>query len=305
MEEHYATEHEKREQKARRKLEKEEAQRREAEKAARLEEECIAAERKTWKQTQKKMIDEERRAELQKDLQIQLAMHVGDLEDRLVQRLHQVVAAPTRLIRGKKKVTYQSDVDESSSSQGDGSDTSVTQQLSACAERLAISEKRKRGPEPVFEDPSPPMEQPAKRTPKRGILKPVKLTRRLTRSKSKKGGGGLTPTSASKKIATPLSKKRTPAKRRTPTLMPHSKATLERLRYRDNALRELKDLDATELQRICRKEDIHYDKKIEAIFDIADHRTERAFATALARVERIAISDDTKAEQEDAPANDG
>ncbi|GBG84639.1 hypothetical protein CBR_g38921 [Chara braunii] len=150
------------------------------------------------------------------------------------------------------------------------------------------------------------MELPAKRTPKRGILKPVKLTGRLTRSKSKKGGGGLTPTSTSKKIATPLSKRRTPSKKKNPSLTPLSKASLERLRYRDNVLRELKDLDTTKLQRICREEDIHYDKKFEAIFDIADHRTKRAFASALARVEleRNAISDDTNAEQEDAPATD-
>ncbi|GBG90905.1 hypothetical protein CBR_g51412 [Chara braunii] len=242
---------------------------------------------------------------MQKDLQIQLAMHVGKLEDRLVQWLHQAVAVPTILERGKKKVSYHSDVDESSSSQGDASDTSVTQELSACAERLAISEKRKRGPEPVFEDPSPPMELPVKHTPKRGILKPVKLTGRLTRSKSKKGGGGLTPTLASKKIATPLSKRRTSTQKKTSILTLHSKATLEHLRYRDNILRELKDLDATELQRICREKAIHYDKKIEAIFDIEDHRTERAFATALAKVERIAISDDTNVEQEDVPTNDG
>ncbi|GBG91826.1 hypothetical protein CBR_g53717 [Chara braunii] len=305
MEEHYAAQRAKKEQKLKKKLDKEEARRREAEEAARLEEERIAAEKKAWKRQQKKIIEDERRAEMQKDLQIQLAMHVGDLEDRLVQRLHQVVAVPTRFERGKKKVTYKSGDDVSSPSSAEGSDTSVTQELSARAERLTITEKRKRGPEPAFEDPSPPMEQPAKRTPKRGILKPVKLTGRLTRSKSKKGGGGLTPTSASKKIATPLSKKRTPTQKRTPISTPLSKVSLERLRYRDNALRELKDLDATELQRICREEDIHYDKKIEVIFDIVDHMTERAFSTALARIEHIAISDDTHVDQEEATASAG
>ncbi|GBG65777.1 hypothetical protein CBR_g52368 [Chara braunii] len=176
MEEHYATEREKREQKARKKLEKEEAQRREAEEATLLEEEHITAEKKARRRKQKLMLEDQRRAEMQKDLQIQLAMHVGDLEDRLIQRLNQAVGGPSKQYRGKKKVSYRSDVDESTSSQGDASDISVTQELGACVDRLKISEKRKRGPEPVFEDPSPPMELPAKRTPKRGILKPVKLT---------------------------------------------------------------------------------------------------------------------------------
>ncbi|GBG43655.1 hypothetical protein CBR_g77229 [Chara braunii] len=228
MEEHYATEREKREQKARKKLEKEEAQRREAEEAARLEEERITAEKKARKRKQKLILEDQRRAEMQKDLQIQL-VHVGDLEDRLIQRLNQAVARPSKLDRGKKKVSYCSDVDESASSQGYASDTSVTQELGACVDRLKISKKRKRGPEPVFEDPSPPMGLSAKCTPKRGILKPVKLTGRLTRSKSKKGGGGLTPTSASKKIATPLSKRRTPSKKKNPSFTPLSKASLERL----------------------------------------------------------------------------
>ncbi|GBG59104.1 hypothetical protein CBR_g24447 [Chara braunii] len=297
MEEYYATEREKKELKVKRKLEKEEAQRRAEEEAARVEEERIKAEKKAWKRKQKKLAEEERRAEMQKDLQVQLAIHVGDMEDRLVHRLNQLVstASPLCRDRGMKKVTYVSDVDAGSSSAGSDSDTSVTQELSARAERLTICEKRKWGLEPVFEDPSPPMEQPAKCTPRRGILKPVKLSRRLTRSKSKKGGGGLAPTSRKKKAT----------RKRTPALTPQSKVTLERLRYRENVLRELKDLDATELQRICREEEIHYDKKIEAIFDIADHRTDRAFLIASDNIERIAMSNDTTVEPDVAPTDEG
>ncbi|GBG71893.1 hypothetical protein CBR_g10829 [Chara braunii] len=299
MEEYYATEREKRESKLKRKMEKEEAQRRAKEEAARTEEERIKAEKKAWKRKQKLVAEEQKRAEMQKDLQVQLAIHVGDMEDRLVQRLNQVVSTASATCRDRgKKLTYLSDDNAYSSSAGSGSDTSVTQELSARAEQLTISEKRKRGPEPVFQNPSPPMEQPAKRMPKHGILKPVKLSGRLTRSKSRKGGGDLTPTSNKKKVATPLSKARTRTRKPVPGLTLQSKATLERLRhgYREDVLRELKDLDATELQHICREEGIHYDKKIDPIFDIADHRTERAFFIAPVNVERIAVSDDTAAE---------
>ncbi|GBG64010.1 hypothetical protein CBR_g40255 [Chara braunii] len=220
---------------------------------------------------------------MRKDLNMQFTIQVGDLEDRLVERMYQVVAPvlPPNRERGKNKVMYASDSDEALSARIEGSDTSVTQKLNTKTERLCISEKRKRGAEPVFEEPSPPMELPAKRTPKRGILKPVKLTRRLTRSKSKKAGGGLTPTTNKKNIATPISKRRTPT--HSPTcpsaavLTPSAKGTLARLHYRNEVLKELKTLDATELQCICREEGLHYDKKIDAIFDVADHRTERTF----------------------------
>ncbi|GBG82943.1 hypothetical protein CBR_g36470 [Chara braunii] len=229
---------------------------------------------------------------MQKDMQLQLAIHVGELEDRLVQRLNQVVSVvPPSQERGKKNVTYNQNEVPSASSR-DESDTNVTQDLSACAGRLEISDKRKRGPKPVFEDPSPLMEQPAKRTLIREILKPIKLTGRLTRSKSKKAGGSLTPTSAKKKIATPLSKRCTPTRKRTPLVSATVDTSLERLRYLDNVLRELKDLNAMELQRICREENIPYDKKIDGIFDIVDYRTERAFIAATAEAEYITISDD-------------
>ncbi|GBG82283.1 hypothetical protein CBR_g34567 [Chara braunii] len=221
----------------RRELEKEEAQRRAEEEAARLEEEHAKAENKAWKRKQKKRVEEEKRVEMQNDMKVQLAIHVGELEHRLVQQLNQVVSSipPTQQNRGKKNVTCMSEDDGYSSNIGEGSDTSVTQELTA---RMVISEKWKRGPEPVFDDPSPPMEMPAKRTPKGEILKPVKLTGRLTRSKSKKVGGCLMPASNKNKISMPLSKRRTPTRKRV--LVPRSQpdVSLERLRYHDNVLRK-------------------------------------------------------------------
>ncbi|GBG62600.1 hypothetical protein CBR_g31236 [Chara braunii] len=311
MEEHYAAEREKKEAKRKKKLEKEEALRREEEECVRTEEERVRTEKKALKAKQKKALEAEARAAMQKDMSIQLAIQVGDLENRLVERMYQVVApalTPSRE-RGKKKVRCASDSDEASSAHSEGSHTSVTQELNEKTERLCISEKRKRGAEPVFEQPSPLMELSAKRTPKRGILKPVKLTGWLTRSKSKKAGGGLTPKSNKKKIATPISKRRTsPTCAATTALTPTAKGALARLRYRNDVLKELKSLDATELQSICREEGLHYDKKIDAIFDIADHRIERAFGGAAAgnvEVIDVVASEDLGGDGKVEPAEGG
>ncbi|GBG79926.1 hypothetical protein CBR_g30191 [Chara braunii] len=66
----------------------------------------------------------------------------------------------------------------------------------------------------------------------------------------------------------------TTVSRKTPpeALTPTSEGSLARLCYRNFVMMELKSLDATELQKICREEGIAYDKKIDAIFDIVDHR---------------------------------
>ncbi|GBG59100.1 hypothetical protein CBR_g24443 [Chara braunii] len=307
MEEHYAVEREKKESKQRRKLEREEVERRAEEERVRMEERA-RAERKALKIKQKKALEAEARGMMQKDLNIQLAIQVGELENRLVDRMYQVVAPVPPSTCNRGNVSGSNDL---ASDGSDESDTSVTHELSARAQRMSIIEKRKRGPKPVFEEPSPPMELPAKRTLERGILKPVKLTGHLTQSKSKKAGGGLTPTSTRKKIATPLSKRKTPtcSPAHTPAakVTPTTKGVLARLRNRNEVLKELKALDAAELQAICRKEDLQYDKKIDAIFDIANHRTETAFASSVtgnAEVIHIAASADTSDNAEAEPATD-
>ncbi|GBG77085.1 hypothetical protein CBR_g23411 [Chara braunii] len=160
MEEYYAVERLKKANKRKKKLKKEEEERRAEEKRGAREEERARTDKKALKAKQKKALEAVVRAAMQKDLNIQLAIQVGELENRIVDRMYQVVASVIPLSRehGKKKVTYGSEVGSSSASSGDGSDTSVTQELSAQTQRLAIFEKRKRGPEPEFEDPSPPMD---------------------------------------------------------------------------------------------------------------------------------------------------
>ncbi|GBG78632.1 hypothetical protein CBR_g27858 [Chara braunii] len=137
------------------------------------------------------------------------------------------------------------------------------------------------------------MELSAKRTPaktpQRGILKPVKLSARMARSKTRGEKKGTLVNK--KKIATPISKRKALAHRTSVNVTPASKASLARMRFRDEALRELKDLDANELQRICREEGLHYDKKIDVIFDIADFRTEAAFAGSATVTDVIQIAD--------------
>ncbi|GBG84770.1 hypothetical protein CBR_g39147 [Chara braunii] len=294
IQEHFEAVRAKKEAKAQKKLEIEEAKRREEEALKFVAEEQARKEKKAEKKKEKVRLEAEWRAEMKKDLDIQAAIRFTEMEDRFISRITQAVA-PLGLLRadkGKRKVAYQSASTSASSSEDEGSDTSVTQEISEKTERLCISEKRKRGPEPVFED-SPLMEVPPKRTPKRGILKLVKLSARITRSQAKKGGAK-TPNSMRKAADTPASLRKTPV-RISPQargLTPGSKGALARLRYRDNILRELKTLDATELQRICRDEGVIYDKKIDAIFDIVVHRTNVAFtAASVNEVEVIPIAD--------------
>ncbi|GBG73947.1 hypothetical protein CBR_g17662 [Chara braunii] len=157
------------EEKTRRKLETKEAE--EKEKTERENED----ERKARKEAKAKKkvelakcaadLEKEERAKMKKDLHIHVAARMNESEKNV-------------LGKGKQKVTNVSDEDSAYDGIEEGSDTSVTQELNTQAQRLCISDKRKKGPEPVFEESSP-MDNPPKRTPKRGILKPGKLSTRL------------------------------------------------------------------------------------------------------------------------------
>ncbi|GBG75661.1 hypothetical protein CBR_g20288 [Chara braunii] len=192
------------------------------------------------------------------------------LRDELIETFKDAVlpAMLPILDKGKRKVMSGSGSDRHSSEE---SDTSVTQEITKKAGKLTIAEKRKRGPEPVFED-GPPMELSPKRTPKRGMTKPIKLCARLTRAKVKQTGG-----KKPSPVKTPLSRRKPCMKKNTPLPKSVTKGTLARLRFKEQVMRELKDLDAAELQRICKEEGVPYDKKVEAIFDIAERRANIAF----------------------------
>ncbi|GBG76470.1 hypothetical protein CBR_g22218 [Chara braunii] len=94
---------------------------------------------------------------------------------------------------------------------------------------------------------------PPKRAPKQGALRPSALTGRLPRSKKTVKSPGSTKRKTP--VKTPLAKiLRTPSKAATPMTR-----ALKRLRFRDLVLKDLKNLDATELQRICKEEGVPYD----------------------------------------------
>ncbi|GBG63960.1 hypothetical protein CBR_g39963 [Chara braunii] len=290
----------KKEEKARRKREKEEAKRCEAEEVEKRAIEEAKREAKQQKKREKARNEAELRAEMRKDMSLQCAIMLSEIKDSWVEEWRQTALPAVRAVdpKGKKKLQYEVEEVVSDAS-GDGSETSVTQELSEKTGKLFISEKRKREANVVLEG-SPPMETSAKRTPKRGTGKQTDLSMRLTRSKTAKKTGRI-PIPAKKKtpVKTPLSKIVRSAKKKTPQsrATPDASGALARLRYRDAVIKELKDLEAPELQKICRDEGLHYDKKIEAIFDIVEHQTQITFEEAPvdeAEVIRIADSGNTE-----------
>ncbi|GBG77139.1 hypothetical protein CBR_g23465 [Chara braunii] len=130
----------------------------------------------------------------------------------------------------------------------------------------------------MFED-SPPMVIPAKRTPRRSEQKkkdtntPVRITRSRAKLKTK-----LSPLiDKFKKI-------------------PGQPSTVEKLRYRNQQMEDLRSLDALELQGICKDERVVYVGKIDAIFDIASHRTRLHFG----EIEAIEVSSATELVEDEA-----
>ncbi|GBG79017.1 hypothetical protein CBR_g28730 [Chara braunii] len=152
-------------------------------------------------------------------------------------------------------------VDPAVSAEGSSASSREAEELNLLTRRLSISEKRKRGPEVVFEG-SPPMEVPPKCTPKRGP-RPVGISGRLTRSKAR-----------TQKTIIP--RKTPPSIRKN---IPTAIRIVRRLKFEKRVLSDLKNLDALVLQNICKDEGIPYNGKFEAIFDIAAHRTHVAYGT--------------------------
>ncbi|GBG74927.1 hypothetical protein CBR_g19441 [Chara braunii] len=116
------------------------------------------------------------------------------------------------------------------------------------------------------------MELQRKRTPRRtqrrAIAKPPKVTPRMTRSKTK----------TKKKVAiSPNIKERLAAavKRNTPAKI----GILGRYMLREQCMKQLKDLDAITLQNICNEDGIPYGGKIDALFDLAEHRIYKEYGT--------------------------
>ncbi|GBG72789.1 hypothetical protein CBR_g12357 [Chara braunii] len=267
IKEHFDVERAKKEEKGRRKWEKEqekeEARRREEEEETQRAAEAARQEAKNKKKDEKEKQDALLRAEMKKDATLHAAMMMSEIKDDW---LHQWKTLMLPMLKGgikedkeKKKVEFLSEEEEESEYGSEKSKTSVMQELSEKAGKLCITEKRKREDDVVLDD-SLPMELPAKRTPHWNILRMGELSTRVTRSKSKTKGA-CTPITTRRKtpVKTPLAKVVKSNKKRSPPsgrLTPASKA-LAKLRYRDAIIKELKECNADELQRICREGGLH------------------------------------------------
>ncbi|GBG62356.1 hypothetical protein CBR_g30310 [Chara braunii] len=209
----------------------------------------------------------ERDAEMEKKMEMQLAARTGDFFNKMEESLGPVLEF-ARKAKGKKKIRVLSDDETSARSSG-----SETEKLHKKAGKLTISEKRKRGPEPVFED-SPPTITPSKRTPCTKAKEGVAVGR-ITRSRSK----------IKTKLSPLIAKQKSPG----------GSEVLAKLRFRNQAIDEIRGLDAQELQLIYKNEGVNYNGKIKAIFDIASHRTRVAFG----KIEGTAMSESGECEEED------
>ncbi|GBG75278.1 hypothetical protein CBR_g19911 [Chara braunii] len=269
--------------KARLKEERKEAERREQE----LRE---AKARKAKKKANKAKLEEQRIAAMKKDMDIQVKLTVKEaMKDVLLgtEIPDALVAAKLLESKGKQKVTYASDDEYLSDFERVSGEA---EEIPGRTGKLTIQEKRKRGPDPVFED-SPLMELQAKRTPKRtprrGTRGTVHLTPRMTRSKTK-----------SKVRLSPNTKEKikAAAKRKIPA----SCGIVGRYKFRDEVIHQLKILDAITLQNICNEEGVSYNGKIDAIFDLVDHWTHIAYCTE----EKEAEHEEVKPEEEEVTSAD-
>ncbi|GBG59442.1 hypothetical protein CBR_g38467 [Chara braunii] len=299
----YEIEARRKEEKARRKLKnlKAEAKRFEAEEAKKCEKQALKKKEKLRKEA-------EQRAEMRKDLRLEMCMDLHEMNDEFIAEIKQTVLPacfPPQQEKGKQKMEYISEGYSSSSDSQERSNTSVTQKIKEKTGKLSITDKRKRGPEPVFED-SPPMESPAKRTPMRGTVKPVKLCMCLTRTKANQGENtpvGRKTRGSRKRVSpmkTPLTHRKSAIKKASPATTSATKVSLARMRYKDVVMKELKDLEAPELQKICKEEGIHYDKKIDVIFYIAEHRAQLTLGDGSpVKADVIALESDAGTVQQD------
>ncbi|GBG59476.1 hypothetical protein CBR_g38500 [Chara braunii] len=235
------------------KAEEEKAKKEVEEEEQRLAAEKLEQQRKERRRMEKIRKENERLAEIGKKVELQIAIKTSEFFDRVEASLGPALTL-ARKAKGKKQVVHVFDPEPSS---GKDSDSSATKEIRAKTGRLAINEKWKRGPEPEFED-SPPMLTPGKRTP--GIPKEKATTGGTRRSRSKA------------KVKTKLSPYVEKLKK-----TPGQPSTVAKLRFHNQAMEELRGMDAQELQAICKSEGLAYNDKIDAIFDIASYRTRKAF----------------------------
>ncbi|GBG63243.1 hypothetical protein CBR_g37328 [Chara braunii] len=218
----------------------------------REEEERKAEAAKAGKKVEKLRKREEEQLELTKAVEMQLALRIGNIRDDLRNEIRRVVG---EVEKGKAKV-----VEQLSSTSGSGAGNNDVEVITEGTERLAISEKRKRGEEtPVGNNPH--VTTPAKRANKRTTVRPLRFSERLQRTRTriaKKGGRALN-------------------KAQTVIKPPARDMAMERMIYLDRTRRELALCNCDQLRVFCREVGVGFVAKVQAIFDIADARARVRF----------------------------
>ncbi|GBG87472.1 hypothetical protein CBR_g45530 [Chara braunii] len=227
-----------------------------------------ACEKKERRRATKLQKEAERDTEMNKRMELQLAIKTNDFFYRMEANLGPTLELVQRKV--KKQVTCTG----MHSSEHEGSD-SATEEIRTRTGPLTINEKRKRGPEFVFDD-NPPMLTPDKRTTRRTKVMIGATPVRLTRAKGK----------VKTKVSPYLAK---------PNRSLEKPSNVTKLRYRNRVMEDLRGLDAQELQSICKTEGVVYNGKIDAVFDIASHKTRVAFG----ELEPVDLSSDTELDEEE------
>ncbi|GBG71601.1 hypothetical protein CBR_g9017 [Chara braunii] len=232
--------------------------RRQEREAARIaEEKVVAAEaERAARKVEKLRRKEEEQLAMAKAVEVQLSLRLGDIRDEIKIEVRRVVAGSvvknltstqvTTIAKEKGKA-----VEDLPSSSGT---TSEIEAITEGAENLTIQDKRKREVDTPVGD-SPPVTTPAKRVSKRQVIRPVRLSERLQRTRTR--------ISVRKSART---------KAMTAMKAPARDTMVERMLYLDNTRRELSRMDCDQLRAICREEAVPYATKVQAIFDIADRR---------------------------------
>ncbi|GBG73081.1 hypothetical protein CBR_g12797 [Chara braunii] len=164
-----------------------------------------------------------------------------------------------------------------------GRTNSEIEEISDRTEKLQISKKRKRSPEP----PNQGRLSLSNRRTTRSRLKPVKLAAKLhaTTSKLRSKTAEMT----NKQVAfRPMETRAKMKARKTPTKFSPKKGTLKckiptstekggKAKYIGDNIRQLETRTATDLKRICRRTEVEYGNKLVAAVNIAEKLAQEAY----------------------------
>ncbi|GBG86995.1 hypothetical protein CBR_g44450 [Chara braunii] len=238
--------------KEQRRLEREEARRAEAE-ARRAEAERAA------RKAEKLRKREEEQLAMAKAVEVQLSLRLGDIRDEIKTEVRKALTSTALKSQPEAAVTVTGKgkevlIGSLPSTSGSANEVDV---ITEGTTKLVIQEKRKRGEDTPVGD-SPPVTTPTKRTRKRMDVRPVRLSGRLQRTRSR--------------VSVQRPAKRLASKAFTMMKQPTTDNAMERMIFLDNTRRELSKMDYDTLRSFCREEG--YTTKVQAIFDLADKRAQ-------------------------------